>query len=170
MKFKKKYITLIFVIFSFSFFTQNLSINDLFLFQKMNIGIVNDSLLAKKWKFYKSEEPTQTKYGETIWHFGKLEKNKIQAESWFYLLSADSLPNRIIYQFQKIEQFDFFRNELKRSDFNEIGTEIADGGFISYYKNQNYVIGTTVFPKENLNAFALTIYTLEDYLKTKQNK
>lgn len=146
---------------------QKFTLEELFQMQKLNLGQVNDSLLARKWKFFKSEGQTETKYGESIWHFGKLEKYKIKAEGWFYFLTADSLPNRIIYQFQKPEQFDAFKVELDKPSYREIGSEISEGSIIVYYRGKDFVVGTTIFPENNISAFALTIYTVEDYLKLK---
>jgi hypothetical protein len=146
---------------------QKFTLNELFSYQKMELGEINDTLSARKWKFFKSEGQTEEKYGESIWHFGKLEKYKIKAEGWFYYLFADSLPNRIIYQFQKPEQFDLFKTELDKATFREFGSEIYEGSIIVYYKNDEFVVGTTIFPEDNSSAFAITIYTVEDYLKLK---
>ena len=146
---------------------QKFTLNELFQFQKMDLGEINDSLLTRKWKFFKSEGQTETKYGESIWYFGKLEKYSVKAEGWFYFLVADSLPNRIIYQFQKAEQFDALKIELDKSTFREIGSEMYEGSIIVYYRNNDFVVGTTIFPEDNISAYALTIYTVEDYLKLK---
>ena len=167
MKTKKIFFLLLLTAVSHQISAQKFTLNELFDFQKMELGTLNDTLLSKKWKFYKSEGQTETKYGESIWHFGKLEKYKIKAEGWFYFLSADSLPNRIIYQFQKPEQFDLFKTGLDQIDFKEIGSETFEGSIIIYYKNKNYVVATTVFPEDNSSAFAITIYTIDDYLKLK---
>jgi hypothetical protein len=146
---------------------QKFTLDELFHYQKMDLGEINDSLLARKWKFFKSEGQTDTKYGESIWHFGKLEKYKIKAEGWFYFLAADSLPNRIIYQFQKAEQFDAFKVELDKPTIREIGSEMFEGSIIVYYRSKDFVVGTTIFPEDNISAYAITIYTVEDYLKLK---
>lgn len=146
---------------------QKLTFKELFRYQKMDLGQINDSLLARKWKFFKSEGQTETKYGESIWYFGKLEKYKIKAEGWFYFLAADSLPNRIIYQFQKAEQFNAFKMELGVQSFREVGSEMYEGSIIVYYRGKDLVVGTTIFPENNISAYALTIYTFEDYLKLK---
>lgn len=146
---------------------QKFTLNELFQYQKMDLGEINDSLLARKWKFFKSEGQTESKYGESIWYFGKFEKYKVKAEGWFYFLAADSLPNRIIYQFQKTEQFDALKIELDKSTFREIGSEMYEGSIIVFYRNNDFVVGTTIFPEDNVSAYALTIYTVEDYLKLK---
>lgn len=146
---------------------QKFTLDELFQYQKMDLGQINDSLLVRKWKFFKSEGQTETTYGESIWYFGKLEKYKIKAEGWFYFLVADSLPNRIIYQFQKAEQFDDLKVELNKSTFREVGSEMSEGSIIVYYRNKDYVVATTIFPENNISAYALTIYTVEDYLKLK---
>ena len=125
----KFFVILLFLFIAFNanvLFAQKFSLEELFLFQKMELGQVNDTLLARKWKFFKSDGQTETKYGESIWHFGKLEKYKIKAEGWFYFLAADSLPNRIIYQFQKPEQFDAFKLQLDKPIFREIGSEMYE--------------------------------------------
>ena len=166
----KFFVILLFLFIAFNanvLFAQKFSLEELFLFQKMELGQVNDTLLARKWKFFKSDGQTETKYGESIWHFGKLEKYKIKAEGWFYLLAADSLPNRIIYQFQKPEQFDAFKLQLDKPIFREIGSEMYEGSIIVYYRSKDFVVGTTIFPENNISAYALTIYTVEDYQKLK---
>lgn len=150
-----------------SFCAQKFTLAQLYEFQKMELGTVNDTLLNQKWKFYKSDGQTDEKYGESIWYYGKLEKLKIKAEEWFYYLFADSLPNRIIYQFQKAEQFDAFKIKLSKPNFREIGSEISEGSIIVYYRSEEFVVGTTIFPEDNVTAFAITIYTVSDYLKLK---
>ena len=146
---------------------QKFTLDELFLFQRLELGQLNDTLLTRKCKFFKSERQTETKYGESIWYFGKLEKYKIKAEGWFYFLAADSLPNRIIYQFQKQEQLNAFKLQLDKPVFREIGSEMYEGSIIVYYRGKDFVVGTTIFPEDNISAYALTIYTVEDYLKLK---
>lgn len=164
----KYFILNIFVLFlCFTSVAQKFTLSELFDYQKMDLVKVNDTLLAQKWKFYKSEGQTENKYAESIWYYGKLEKYKAKAEGWFYFLFADSLPNRLIYQFQKPEQFDLFKKELDKPTFREIGSEIHEGSIIVYYRSKEFVVGTTIFPEDNVSAFAVTIYTVEDYLKLK---
>jgi len=167
MSIKNTFLVLAITMFCFLSNAQKFTLNELFEIQQMDLGKVNDTLLSQKWKFYKSEGQTENRYAESIWYYGKLEKYKAKAEGWFYFLSADTLPNRIIYQFQKIEQFDLIKTEIDKSNFKEIGTKISEGNIVVFYKNKEFVVGTTVFPEDNVSAFAVTVYTIADYLKLK---
>ena len=90
---KKTFIAILSIFFVFPVFSQNLKLEELLLFQKKDLGYIDDYLSRKGWELHSTsidnDDYLVSNYNLIIWSYKKNKWNG-EAEAWLKLYEYDS--------------------------------------------------------------------------------
>ena len=116
----KKIISIIFILFANSIYSQSINLTDLVALSKSNIDEFDDLVSSKGYKFYKSENSDYTK---SISYAYDLKSNNTAEHYITRNTTIESKKTSIAFQTTKIEYYIIIKQELKKMGFKFIGDE-----------------------------------------------
>jgi len=120
---------------------QDIKFADLGILQSHPLDYDIDYLSRRGWEFNSSKSETDSLgeiYKQGTWSLNK-DSYSEKAEGWLYLHMYQGFENILVYQSSK-SNYEFIKEEVKKTNFTLLKSDVSDNTLFNVYENGNYRI------------------------------
>lgn len=143
---------------------QDLTLNELILFQKNDVSEINDILISKGWSFSSSRDVTTDYYGDAKWAYDKNRGEDI-ALAWLTVSFSPDGPSQIAYQTSSKQVYLNIKQSIISYGMKKVNSKVGENKIITDYQGKNYTvrIQSSISKSNDFSNTIFYVFTKDDY-------
>ena len=133
---------------SCSIFAQDITVDQLIVLSKKNLGDVEEYLTSNNWDFFDGVDETDKSYGNAKFVFDRPNFKPADPAEYFatYYFSEEESSKALELSFRKKPLYDTFLIQIKELKFKLVTSRTTSGNIIKVYKKGSSIVEVSIPP------------------------